>query len=224
MIVFCGAGLNEIAKADIHILDFPTSTWTIGKPVEGKQARTNMTCAVSRDSFVAWGGESGQVNMDGVPIVYDIRNNQWTIQFKHNTGADAPGLLSSPSRSTAVPGSAESTINIATIGGGIAGALVVIALIGFFVYRRHITGRKAMGDNKNKDTVVGPTVREPQNPGGDPEAELLGSLYPSSLPSSYSRPKYYEHGQFFRLLAASPIAGPHSSMKNPQGQQGQQQQ
>ena len=57
MIVFGGAGLNGIAKADIHILDLATSKWTTGKPADASQARTNMACAVSGDSFVAWGGD-----------------------------------------------------------------------------------------------------------------------------------------------------------------------
>ena len=57
MIVFGGTGLDGIAKADIHILDLPTSKWTTGRPADASQARTNMACAVSGDSFIAWGGK-----------------------------------------------------------------------------------------------------------------------------------------------------------------------
>ncbi|KAF9322568.1 hypothetical protein BGZ91_004216 [Linnemannia elongata] len=57
MIVFGGAGLDGIAKADIYILDLPTSTWTTGKPADASQARTNMACAVAGDNFIAWGGK-----------------------------------------------------------------------------------------------------------------------------------------------------------------------
>ncbi|KAF9286838.1 hypothetical protein BGZ88_008869 [Linnemannia elongata] len=112
MIVFGGAGLDGIAKADIYILDLPTSTWTTGKPVDASQARTNMACAVAGDSFVAWGGESGEVTMDAVPIVYDIRNNEWTTQFKLNT---KPGAVE-PSTLPIAP----AVSSIAVIGGKVA--------------------------------------------------------------------------------------------------------
>ncbi|KAK5815764.1 hypothetical protein F5H01DRAFT_194719 [Linnemannia elongata] len=82
MIVFGGAGLDGIAKADIYILDLPTSTWTTGKSADASQARTNMACAVAGDNFIAWGGERSNVNMDAVPIIYDLKNNEWTTQFK----------------------------------------------------------------------------------------------------------------------------------------------
>lgn len=156
--------------------------------------------------------------MDAVPIVYDIRNNEWTTQFKRNT---RPGAIEPSTHSIApnVPSVADSPINVAAIGGGIAGVVVTMALIGIFFYRRRATGRKRKDDESNKDTIVSLSVREPQNPGGDPEAELLGSRHPSSPPPSYSRPMYYGQDEFFKLLAASPLAGPHAFMKDPQGQQ-----
>lgn len=57
MIVFGGTGLDVIAKADIHILDLPTTTWTTGRPADASQARTNMAFTVFGDSFIAWGGK-----------------------------------------------------------------------------------------------------------------------------------------------------------------------
>lgn len=56
MIVFGGAGLNGVAKGDIYVLDLPTRVWAVGKPANSSQARTNMACSVSGDSFIAWGG------------------------------------------------------------------------------------------------------------------------------------------------------------------------
>lgn len=148
--------------------------------------------------------------MDSMPIVYDIRNNEWTTQFKRNTS-------STHSIATTVPSVADSTINIAAIGGGIA-VVVTMALIGIFFYMRRVTGRKRMDDESNKDTIVSPRVREPQDPGGDLESELLRSRYPWSSPPLYSRPMYYQD-EFFKLLSASPLVGPHAFMKDPQGQQ-----
>lgn len=56
MIVFGGAGLDGIAKGDIYFLDVATRIWTVGRPADATQARTNMACSVSGDSFIAWGG------------------------------------------------------------------------------------------------------------------------------------------------------------------------
>ena len=155
--------------------------------------------------------------MDAVPIVYDIRNNEWTTQFKLNTrpGATEP---STHSLASTVPDVADSTINIPAIGGGIAGVVVTVALIGILFYRSRVTSRERTGDESNKDTVVNPSVREPQDPGGNLDAELR-SRYPSSPPSSYSRPMYYDQDELFKLMVASPLTGPHAFMKDPQGQQ-----
>ncbi|KAF9133811.1 hypothetical protein BGW39_008854 [Mortierella sp. 14UC] len=58
MIVFGGAGLDGVAKAGIYILDVRTREWTAGQTADPAQARTNMACAASGDSFIAWGGEN----------------------------------------------------------------------------------------------------------------------------------------------------------------------
>jgi hypothetical protein len=163
-------------------------------------------------------GENANVIKDTVPIIYDIRNNEWTTQFQRFTGAKATDPTN-PSRPTAIPSVAESTTNMAAIGSGIAGAVVVVAVVGFFFYRRRITISKEMHDNKKEITTVGLNIRDPQNPGGDPEAELLRALYPSSPSPGGPRPIFYDREEFFRRLAASPLAGPHAFMRNPQGEQ-----
>jgi hypothetical protein len=38
MVVFGGAGLDGVAKADIHILDVPTLEWTLGQTAGANQA------------------------------------------------------------------------------------------------------------------------------------------------------------------------------------------
>ncbi|KAF9538092.1 hypothetical protein EC957_007256 [Mortierella hygrophila] len=96
MIVFGGAGLNGVTNADIHILDLPTREWTLGMSANATQARRNMACATSGDSFVAWGGESTLAIKDVTPIVYDMRNNQWTSQFRRNTTLPMPAEPSTP--------------------------------------------------------------------------------------------------------------------------------
>lgn len=163
-------------------------------------------------------GESNNVNKDAVPIIYDIRNNEWTTQFKRYTGADTV-RPTNPARTVAKPNFAELTTNIAAIGGGIAGTVVVVTIMGFLYYRKRMTSRKEMHDDRN-ESATGLSLRDPQNPDGDPMAELLGVLLPSSsaLPTNSLR-MYYDREDFFRRLAASPLAGPHSLMREPQGEQ-----
>ncbi|KAF9133812.1 hypothetical protein BGW39_008855 [Mortierella sp. 14UC] len=132
MIVFGGHGLDGVAKAGIYVFDTSTREWTVGKAADPAQARTNMACAVSGDSFIAWGGESGQAIKDVTPIVYDMKNNQWTTQFNRVIAATAtsgtgptaepnsPTLPNPSSTPNTPPGS---TINAAAIGGGVTGAL-----------------------------------------------------------------------------------------------------
>ncbi|KAG0293160.1 hypothetical protein BGZ96_003217 [Linnemannia gamsii] len=122
MIVFGGAGLDEVANADIHILDMPTREWTRGKSADATHARRNMACATSGDSFLAWGGESALQNKNGTPIVYDIRNDQWTSLFRRNTTLPLPTEPSTPSNTVTPPSSPDTATNIAAVGGGVAGA------------------------------------------------------------------------------------------------------
>ncbi|KAF9277127.1 hypothetical protein BGZ88_001349 [Linnemannia elongata] len=109
MIVFGGHDLDGVAKADIYFFELSTREWTTGKAADPAQARTNMACVVAGDSFIAWGGENGQKIMNNIPIVYDMKNNQWTTQFNR--------VVTATTTSGVIP-------NAAVIGGGIAGAVV----------------------------------------------------------------------------------------------------
>ncbi|KAF9910180.1 hypothetical protein EC991_007107 [Linnemannia zychae] len=209
MIVFGGHSIDGVAKAGIYIFDTATAEWAVGKAADPAQARTNMACAVSGDSFIAWGGESGQTIMDATPIIYDMRNNQWTTQFNRviaptATSGTAPTATSSsplPTPSSASPGS---TSNAAAIGGGVAGALVVASLIGFFLYRRHKRTRQTPHEQDDSNTE-----RSRQQP-PNTTSEFKGQLPPRP-------PIYHQH-------AASPptshYPGPQAILPGPQGQQG----
>ncbi|KAF9133813.1 hypothetical protein BGW39_008856 [Mortierella sp. 14UC] len=245
MIVFGGAGIDGVAKAGIYILDVPSREWTVGKAADPTQARANMACAVAGDSFIAWGGESGSVIKDATPIVYDMKNNQWTTQFNRVIAATATSG-SGPSATSGAPNTPESKTNIAAIGGGIAGAVVVIALIGFLFYRRRNSRHSSNSDSDNNtsgrsrskfatgtrdrhDDTTGLGVRDPQNTNGDyKEAFYPSSGLPSSvLPILKPRPTD-EREAFYSHLATSPSrtppAGPHSVRRDPQGNDQQQQQ
>ncbi|KAG0069425.1 hypothetical protein BGZ90_000208 [Linnemannia elongata] len=81
LIVFGGIGMYGFEKSSIHTLDARTLEWTAGNPADTNQGRRLMACAVSGDSFIAWGGYGASGVMDAIPIVYDMKKDQWTTQF-----------------------------------------------------------------------------------------------------------------------------------------------
>ncbi|KAG0379743.1 hypothetical protein BGX24_011855 [Mortierella sp. AD032] len=221
MIVFGGHDLNGVAKADIYFYDPSTREWTTGKAADPAQARTNMACVVAGDSFIAWGGENGQNITDNTPIVYDMKNNQWTTQFN---------------RVITTSTSSESA-NAAAIGGGIAGAVVVVALVGFLFHRRrnsrqnsniNSSDRNESGNrfttgtnNKNDNDAVGLSARDPQDTGGDyKRASYSPSGIPSPVPSMLKPRQTDDRGARYDHLVThplkTPLAGPHSMMRDPQ--------
>ncbi|KAF9153847.1 hypothetical protein BG015_002515 [Linnemannia schmuckeri] len=215
MIVFGGARLDGVTNADIHILNMATREWTLGKSADASHARRNMACAASGDSFVAWGGESALENKDGTPIVYDIRNNQWTSLFRRNTTIPVPTGSSTPISTVTPSPPPETTTNIAAIGGGVGGAILVVAIIGFLFYRRR---RQKKANSNNKDGGdTGLNLREPQNTDGYRRTGLPESHPPPLKP----RPMEDREAYFDRLAVSpptSPVSGPQGLLRDPHGQ------
>ncbi|KAG0260629.1 hypothetical protein BGZ95_004390 [Linnemannia exigua] len=237
MIVFGGHGLDGVAKADIYFFEPSTRQWTTGKATDPAQARTNMACVVAGDSFIAWGGENGQNIMDGIPIVYDLKNNQWTTQFNRiATATTTSGAIPSATSNSATSPSSESETNAAAIGG--AGAVVVITLVGFLLYRRRNSrqnsninssdsnesrNRFTTGtNNKNDNDAAGLSARDPQDTDGDyKRASYLSSGIPSPVPPMLM-PRQTDdrdalYGRFVTHFSKTPPTGPHSAMRDPQG-------
>ncbi|KAG9061505.1 hypothetical protein KI688_007083 [Linnemannia hyalina] len=215
VIVFGGAALNGIAKSDIHTLDVRTLEWTTGKPADANQARQHMACAVSGDSFVAWGGESASVIKNTTPIVYDMKNDQWTTQFNRfinvASTTTGPTNVNSPpsSRPTSQP---DSPTNIAAIAGGIGGAVVaVFAIAGFLLYRRRRRRRARTRDGRHQDKgedEEGISLAHRQNPPSNNNDDIEAERFAASPPPPLNpRPAEDQH------------AVSHAMPRNPQGQQ-----
>ncbi|KAF9538090.1 hypothetical protein EC957_007254 [Mortierella hygrophila] len=215
VIVFGGAALDGIAKSDIHTLDVRTLEWTTGKPADANQARQHMACAVSGDSFVAWGGESASMIKDATPIVYDMKNDQWTTQFNRfiNVASTTTGPTNvNPPPSSGPTSQPDSPTNIAAIVGGIGGAVVaVFAIAGFLLYRRRRRRRARTRDGRHQDKdedEEGISLAHPQNPppnsNDDIEAERFAA--PPPLPLN-PRPAEDQDAVF------------HAVPRDPQGQQ-----
>ncbi|KAK5823557.1 hypothetical protein F5H01DRAFT_363222 [Linnemannia elongata] len=116
MVVFGGSFRDDTQLDDIYILDVPTMTWTKGSDPPVPLDRSNMACTVGGDNFIAWGGYNAQKAIDGTPIIYNLRTNQWTTTYSL-----AP---------------ADSKYNWGAIIGGVVAAVAVAAGVGFVYYRR----------------------------------------------------------------------------------------
>ncbi|KAF9205226.1 hypothetical protein BGZ59_000596 [Podila verticillata] len=155
LILFGGSGPTgiitwNVALSDIFIYDVAKAEWTKGNDAGSTRARAAHACAVSGDALIVWGGFS---NMDvkGPAVemiaIYNITTNLWVDKFISPTVEQKPTLTSSPT-GTANPGSGsgfgpETTSNTSGSGsntgaiiGGVAGAVVVLAGLGFAVWRR----------------------------------------------------------------------------------------
>ncbi|KAG0379263.1 hypothetical protein BGX24_001086 [Mortierella sp. AD032] len=125
MVLFGGSLRDDLQLGDIYILDVPTMTWTMGSAPPVPLNRSNMACTVGGDNFVAWGGMNFQKAVDGTPVVYNLRSNEWTTTYTLNL---------------------EEKSNLGGIIGGLVAAVVVIAGIGYVYYRR----RKHRENNRRK--------------------------------------------------------------------------
>ncbi|OAQ22198.1 hypothetical protein K457DRAFT_37218 [Linnemannia elongata AG-77] len=123
MIVFGGTVIGKI-YGSLYILDVPTMTWSLGP---SSQPRMAMSCSVSGDNFIVWGGVSWNesaktVLLPATPVIYNMYSAQWKTNFisKQDT---APRLV--PTTPPSSTGSGESggggTETGVVIGGTVTG-------------------------------------------------------------------------------------------------------
>ncbi|KAK3830339.1 MAG: hypothetical protein J3R72DRAFT_257899 [Linnemannia gamsii] len=167
MILFGGS--NPTASkifGDIHILDVPSMKWTKGK--SAPIARSDMACTVAGDNFIVWAGTNNVFPEQtspapGPPLIYDINSNQWVQQYTRRSSYKSSSAPSpSPTNGLAPPGDTgegniggvggdSSGANGAAIGGGVAGAIVVITAIAFLVVRKLRQSRGQHNNSKHSD-------------------------------------------------------------------------
>ncbi|KAF9144897.1 hypothetical protein BGX30_011117 [Mortierella sp. GBA39] len=126
-----GTTLNGISN-EVISFDVNTGTWTSLDTLRNGTGRTNMTCAVQKDTLVIWGGftDASESVPDSTPLLFDTTKNVWLSSFltSNQTG---------PGSNPTLPIEKNDKSNLGAIIGGIVGGLAVVALVaGFFVFRR----------------------------------------------------------------------------------------
>lgn len=162
MILF--GGLTEQSNSvlsDVYVYDVASYTWTKGTDAGPSSARAEMACAVNNDLLVVWGG--GGVNTvltSAITVVYNWKQDKWQTSYSP---------IESPSSGNGGSGGGDAggKSNTGAIIGGAIGGVVVIALIGFFVYRK----------KKVRHAPV-PTTDGSQKPHPPSDAQFQNQQYP----------------------------------------------
>lgn len=157
--------------SDIYVLDVATLVWTKGPDGQPKRARSGHVCAMSGDSFVAWGGVSATIKTppEEMVSVYDLKTNTWQDQFiapsagggNSGSGSGSGSIPSPTGLGTNVgPGDTGSSgSNVGAIAGGVAAAVTLLAAVLILAYHRKRATKRVpsqllpLGDLKSKEEL-----------------------------------------------------------------------
>ncbi|KAG0081693.1 hypothetical protein BGZ93_001501 [Podila epicladia] len=148
LVLFGGEALTgKEVLSEIYVFDTVKGTWFKGPDGGPSRARAGGVCGVSGDALVLWGGYTELVTRGPVQeilSVYNLKTNTWQQRFNDLGNVDdgsgsgsgnGTGTVLNPPLTTS-PGP-----NVAAIVGGVAAAVVIVAIVMFTLYRR----KKAKG-------------------------------------------------------------------------------
>ncbi|KAG0273576.1 hypothetical protein BGZ95_010618 [Linnemannia exigua] len=194
MVVFGGSNIDEVSTSNIFFLDLRTLVWTAGTPADQKYARCNMACTVNGDNLIVWGGDSNRIVLDGIPLIYNMKSNQWVTQYTPyvapnsdgDSSATGSGSLPIPTGPVQPNPPAPPGSNIGAIAGGAVGAVVLGLLIGFFLYRRRrqVNYNKAGSESSSPDTALSTIISPTNRPDIESPPPSDGHWSPQPPPSS----------------------------------------
>ncbi|KAG0353560.1 hypothetical protein BG005_007164 [Podila minutissima] len=201
MILFGGSSPLSSPLSDIFMYDVAAGSWTPGADGGAGRARSAHACAVSGDAFIAWGGYSNigtRTPPAEVIAIYNLTTNKWVSTYNPPIPKQVPTSTSTPtslkptsttnsgSGSSPGPGSESgngngpettsppsgSGNNIGAIVGGSTAALIVLAGLGFIIWRRdRQKKRRTFVDAHDHQSKEGsPNYKEPTERSRDPHA------------------------------------------------------
>ncbi|KAF9293101.1 hypothetical protein BGZ74_011852 [Mortierella antarctica] len=166
-----GGKIDDSPTDELWSLNIDTGRWN-RLPSSGK-GRHSMACAVSGETLVVWGGYNGEGLVDSTPLLYNLATNKWDdTEF-----VPTPIETANPPVSATPANIPDSGPNVAAIVGGVAGGVVLIALVGFFLYKRRARGRG------NKSAGLSRSAMASKNDGHSAEKEEFEEARERSLPS-----------------------------------------
>ncbi|KAF9309085.1 hypothetical protein BG003_010231 [Podila horticola] len=150
MVVFGGITnypMNTVS-GDIYVLDLTTWAWSAGPSLSSDLTRANTACGATGDYFVSWGGSHSDVVTSNITLLFNIKTLSWTDSF-----------VPPPSVSPPVSPPEVSKSRVGMIAGIAAGAVVLLAIVGFIFYRRGKRHQDGKGTNgKDGGDAGGVTV------------------------------------------------------------------
>ncbi|KAG0043238.1 hypothetical protein BGZ83_011685 [Gryganskiella cystojenkinii] len=155
MIIFGGINsMKSVVSAGLFILDVQNLAWTQGTSVTPSEARYGHVCASYGDSFLVWGGQNATQMMSTMPLIYHIPTNQWITEFVVSgplptyaftttttvmtaTSTSLKPRATTGSEPAGAPPPTSQKSSLGPIAGGAVGGIIVLAAIGFFVFKRY---------------------------------------------------------------------------------------
>ncbi|KAF9330784.1 hypothetical protein BG006_006294 [Podila minutissima] len=169
-----GGEINSSATDELWSLNIDAAQWK--KLSSSGKKRHSMACAVSGDTLVVWGGYNDEHVVDTTPLLYNLATDRWndTTEF-----VPTPTETVNPPVSVTPPKIRDPGPNVAAIVGGVAGGVVLIALVGFFLYKRRACGR----GNKNADLSRNALASKNDSGHSAEKEEFIEEARERSLPS-----------------------------------------
>ncbi|KAG0237257.1 hypothetical protein B0O80DRAFT_440539 [Mortierella sp. GBAus27b] len=149
MVVFGGfSRTTQKSLSDIYILDVNTMTWTKGPDSGATGQRDSASCASSKNYFIAWGGVVSNVEKDAMPngsaLVFDLQSSSWTDQYDGTSNRVVQEYKN-----------VDPHTSMGAVLGGVLGTLVVLlAIMGFVIYRKRVAQRTKVQVDSEKQPPV----------------------------------------------------------------------
>ncbi|KAG0083652.1 hypothetical protein BGZ93_001674 [Podila epicladia] len=252
LILFGGSSPIGAPLSDIFIYDVVEGKWIQGADGLSGRARSSHACAVSGDALIVWGGFENIPTRSPPPntvAVYNLTTDKWVDRYNAVPIKQVPTSVSAPtsSKPTSTAGSGSgsgsgpgsgnengpettpapsgSENNVGAIVGGSAAAVIVLAVLGFILWRRDRLkkSRTFVDVHDHQSNEGSPSYKEPTERNRDPHAGPNGQPNPQSandVRHPHVDKSQEQHGYGSETQMAYGQQHPHTEMPEDQYQYG----